>query len=514
MRLSLFARITELCVTDSRMQSVTPVTIGTLPDDVLLEIFSFYVHKRDKHNWYEPDKDRRWHTLVHVCRRWRTVVFASPRRLDLRLLCTEKSPVREMLDIWPVLPISIRSFNYNLSFAVRGADNIIAALKHNDRVCQISLCSLLGSQLEKYAGAMHQSFPVLVDLAIDRLYLTELIIPDSFLCGATPSLRSLHLSGIAFPALPKLLLSATDLVALRLSRIPHSGYIPPEVMATCLSVLTRLEVLALGLNSPQSLPDPINRRPYISIRAVLPTLTELSFQGVSEYLEDLVSRIDVPSLAYIDVFFGDQRIFRPTQLIRFLSRTEKLSAYNRANLSVFPLSTDIIFFPESGPGDYPRVVLKKSRGELSSLAQLCSSFSSPLSALESLSLKINISRSSNSQDDPARWLELLHPFVAVKNLYLDPGAVPRVAPALQELIGERVSEVLPALQNIVIKFHQPKQPMPVSEAIEQFAAARRLSGHPVAVRLEEEESASISCMLFSFTPSFFVTLVGSTTAVI
>jgi hypothetical protein len=27
-----------------------------------------------------------WHTLVHVCRKWRTVVLGSPRRLDLRLL--------------------------------------------------------------------------------------------------------------------------------------------------------------------------------------------------------------------------------------------------------------------------------------------------------------------------------------------------------------------------------------------------------------------------------------------
>ena len=50
--------------------------------------------------------------------------------------------------------------------------------------------------------------------------------------------------------LPKLLLSATHLVRLYLYNIPHSGYISPEVMASCLSVLTRLESLVIRFKSP------------------------------------------------------------------------------------------------------------------------------------------------------------------------------------------------------------------------------------------------------------------------
>jgi len=54
----------------------------TLPGNVLLEIFNFYVVSS-----YSIDI---WHTLVHVCQRWRRyVVFASPRGLDMKLLCTE-----------------------------------------------------------------------------------------------------------------------------------------------------------------------------------------------------------------------------------------------------------------------------------------------------------------------------------------------------------------------------------------------------------------------------------------
>ena len=399
-----------------------------------------------------------------------------------------------MLDIWPALPISIQGIKDDPSLLMKGADNIIAALEHNDRVCQISLCNLSSWQLENFTAAMHEPFPMLTDLDIRLGDETAPIIPDSFLGGFASCLQHLCLSGIPFPALPKLLLSATDLVDLHLWDIPHSGYISPEAMATCLSVLTRLEALALEFHSPRSHPDLINRPPPLPTHTVMPALTKLFFHGPSEYLEDLVSRIDVPLLAHIDVVFCDQRIFRTTQLVQFLSRTEKLSVFNRANLRVFLLSSGVTFFPESGPPDYLRVALKNSHGErrwqLSSLARFCSSFLSPLSALESLSLEVNTSRSSNWQDDPARWLDLLRHFINVKNLYLDAKAVPHVAPALQELVGERVTEVLPALQNIVLKPQQQKLSRPVQkaipEAIEQFAAARLLAGHPLAVYVGEE----------------------------
>src|SRR5258707_15876333 len=83
------------------------VTIDVLPDVALLEIFDCYVNQ-------VPEADdnslgiEAWHTLVHVCQRWRTVVFGSPRRLDLRLFCTDKTPVREMLAVWPPLTIVVQ----------------------------------------------------------------------------------------------------------------------------------------------------------------------------------------------------------------------------------------------------------------------------------------------------------------------------------------------------------------------------------------------------------------------
>jgi hypothetical protein len=70
-----------------------------------------------------------------------------------------------------------------------------------------------------------------------------LVIPDSFLGGSALD-----------AGFPKLLLSATHLVYLRLSNTPHSGYISPEAIVAPLSVLSDLETLSLRLQSPQSRP--------------------------------------------------------------------------------------------------------------------------------------------------------------------------------------------------------------------------------------------------------------------
>jgi hypothetical protein len=79
----------------------------------------------------------------------------------------------------------------------------------------------------------------------------------------------------------------------------------------------------------------------------------------------------------------------------------------------------------------------------------------------------------------SQWLEILHTFVSVKDLVIDEQLVQLVAPALQELIGERVAEVLPALQNLYLKGPRPSNT--VQKAIVPFVVARRISGHPVVV---------------------------------
>ncbi|KAI0260331.1 hypothetical protein BGY98DRAFT_1119914 [Russula aff. rugulosa BPL654] len=76
------------------------------------------------------------------------------------------------------------------------------------------------------------------------------------------------------------------------------------------------------------------------------------------------------------------------------------------------------------------------------------------------------------QDDieDSQWLEVLHPFTAVKYLYLSREFTSRMAPALQELAGE----VLPSLQNLFLE-DLLSSGGPVQGAIGKFVVARQLA---------------------------------------
>jgi hypothetical protein len=147
-----------------------------------------------------------------------------------------------MLHIWPLLPIVLLVARYEMW----DADEIIAVLEHNDRICQIQSHGFPRSLFETAFAATQHPFPALTQLVI-RAGDTAPILPDSFLGGSAPQLQTLHLHGTPFPGLPKLLLSATHLIHLDISDIPHTGYISPEAMVTGLSALTSLETLRISL---------------------------------------------------------------------------------------------------------------------------------------------------------------------------------------------------------------------------------------------------------------------------
>ena len=143
----------------------------------------------------ESLKTEEWYTLVHVCRRWRTLIFGSPHYLNLQLLCTSMTLVKKKLDIWPALPIAVEGCGPPPS-------RIIAVLEHNDRVLKIALRWLEPSpELENLVAVMEKPFPVLTFLSFllrgetDKM---DLIIPDSFLGGSAPRLKHLQLKAFLF----------------------------------------------------------------------------------------------------------------------------------------------------------------------------------------------------------------------------------------------------------------------------------------------------------------------------
>jgi hypothetical protein len=431
-----------------------------------------------------------WQSLVHVCRRWRYLVFESPRHLNLQLCYILGTPARKSLDVWPALPLLIQN-----AINLMSADDVIAVLEHSDRIRQFNLDCHSNWQIEKLWTAMEVPFPELAALYLsmdDLSYRPGPSLPDSFLGGSAPRLRFLKLNRIPFPGLPKLLLSATHLVDLRLVRIPYSGYISPEAMVTCLSMLTCLEELRLEFVTSQSYPYPdlSGRRLLPPTRSVLPTLTNFWFKGLNEYLEEFVARIDAPQLYQLSTtLFID---FDTTELNRFISRTPTLGAFDEARL-IFPGCEGLVRLRQSHPerSDHRmvevRILGQEPDRQLSTLAQICTLSFRLLLTMENLYIDGNECSPLVWEDDieNTQWLDLLLPFTAVKNLYLSKQFSPCVAPALQELTGGRTTEVLPALQNVLLEGFQPSEP--VQEGIAQFIFARQLANRPVAISVWDRD---------------------------
>ena len=433
----------------------------------------------------KPQRIEEWITLAHVCRRWRNVVFQSPRRLNLRLLCTSETPT-DTLDIWPPLPLIIKGY-YDTSFEV---NNIAAALKRNNRVCEINLIFNSNLNLEDFrdlaAISMQKPFPELTYLS---LYLadnsSEAVFPDFFLGGTTPRLRPLKLGSIPFSGLPKLILSATRLVQLVLRFIPRSGYIPPEVMATSLSALTHLESLSLEFSYLRPHPALESRRPPLPplTRPILPRLTKIRFSGASEYLEEILARIDAPRLDGFHITFFSLIISDTPQLFQFISRSPALRTPQKGHIAFDHGAIAVKF--QSQTSDYNvfsvKILFTASDWHVSSIEQVCTSSLPPLSTLEDLYIFEDryYPRPWQGDVENTLWLDVKHPFAAVKNLYLCEKIAPRIGAALQELVGARTTEELPTLENIFLEGLQPSGP--VQEGIKKFLTARQLTGRPIAL---------------------------------
>jgi hypothetical protein len=461
----------------------TQLTINTLPEDALLYVFDFYLA--------QASEAEAWHTLVHVCRRWRGLVFGSPRRLNLQIVCTNETPVKEKLDVWPALPIVISGTCISLR-SLNSLDNVKAALKHHDRVCRIKLFFIL-CELEDIIASLEEPFPILTDLDLTAVGSSRPFNPDpSKFLGGSGRLRSLTLSGsLRIPDLLKLLLSSPNLVILRLDGIHNSSSILPDEMVTSLSALTRLEYLDLLVEFGQSHPDWENRRLSLLTRTVLPSLTVLRVRGTTDNLEDFMARIDAPLLADFYVLFSfsgsDRAIVLDTpHLLRFISRIPKLQAPEEAYIG-FDSDKYKMWIDFFSSTRISRRVLRleifcvEPDRQFPCLAQFCRSPPFPLLPLAYLYIgEGQFSKYHQRSDtDNTRWLELLQPFAAVKNLYLTKEFALHIAHALQELVGERVMEVLPSLENVLIDGLQRSGP--VYEVIKEFVAARQLGGHPIII---------------------------------
>jgi len=416
-----------------------------------------------------------------VCRGWRQIIFESPHRLNLQILCTYGTPVRKDLGIWPAFPIVIHYGYPGDGVGPNDEDNVIAALEHPDRVCFLWV-AITSSLLGKIATAMQEPFPVLTRLDIEVKDGKASVLPAEFLGGSAPCLRAIYLQGIPFPAIPMLLLSASDLVVLSLRNIPPTGYVSPEAMVACLAALPKLETLIIMFQSATPRRNQI--RPPPVAHTVLPALAEVDFTGASEYLEDLVFRIDSPQLDGISIYYSDQFVdLQAAQVSEFIGRSlgPKLTLVRHAEVTFYDGAVafelcrhEIRPTPDWRPAT-TMIPYDGIDGQVSQIAQVLSQYSATFSNVIHLELKVGPEEDHELEGmDDVEWLHLFHQFSTVQTLYVSWDLAGNVALALEDVTGEMVAEVFLFLDYIFLE-DQP------ASSIEEFVAARRLSDRPVTV---------------------------------
>ena len=246
-----------------------------------------------------------------------------------------------------------------------------------------------------------------------------------------------------------------------------------------LSTLSSLESLSLGFQSSQSRPDPESPSLPPPKRFILPALAEIYLRVPTEYLEELVTRIDTPQLDYMGITFFNQFDLDAPRLAQFINCTPTLKARDKALLKFNECSTSVVLLDQSRNLDI-LILCEGPDRQLSSVGHVCNSLP-PLSTVEDLYIEHRYSPITWNNDATRNtlWLQLLLQFTAVNNLYLSDELAPGIAAALQELVGNGITEVLPSLQDIFVEKLEPSGPF--QECIGQFVAARQLSGHPIAI---------------------------------
>ena len=449
-----------------------------LPDDVLLNIFHHFLHACPQF----------WHTLTHVCQKWRQIIFESPLGLRLRLHCTYGTPVLKTLRYWPPFPLVINYGASQRSATPEDECNIMAALEHADRVRSINFT--VSSTLLKKISTISKPFSELEDLVLLSKDNSQLTLPSTFWWGHR--LRTLRSTGIAFPSLPQLLFPSQNPVDIQLDEIPSVGYVSPEAFANALCGMTQLETLSLHFLSYPP------RRKYLSLppssgdRVVLPVLTRFKYRGISKYLDILVARIDAPRLWYIDITFFNQPTLQASQLGSFISRIGSWRPPSQADIMSSQSAISITFNQSEALGTRLKlqVSCEQFDWQLFSMSQICDHFSSLLFSIENLGVETVGPPSLPDGMDDEQWLRVIRAFGGAKDFRVASELATDISRALR-LADEGHEIVLPALRNLHV-LHPLSTDGPQWDSVESFVTQRRLSSLPIQVYVQPLSSKTPS----------------------
>ncbi|KAI0274439.1 hypothetical protein BGY98DRAFT_70201 [Russula aff. rugulosa BPL654] len=182
------------------------VSIHILDDDSLLNIFYLYrpfILGEDEDDYYRLvggrelwDWGRWWYRLAHVCQRWRNLILGSASYLRLSFVCTNGTPVENMLAHSPHLPFTVDYYSED-GITAEDEEGILLALEQRHRVRHLRL--LVPNQVQqKLVMAIEEEFPIPEYLIVNPLKKedTPLTLPETL---QAPHLRYFMLGNFACP---------------------------------------------------------------------------------------------------------------------------------------------------------------------------------------------------------------------------------------------------------------------------------------------------------------------------
>jgi hypothetical protein len=460
------------------------VTVESVSDEVLLNIFCHFLD-------VSPQD---WPRLVHTCRKWRRIIFASQRALRLRLFCTHGTPVQKSLDCWPALPIVVQygGFQELGSPTPEDEDNIMVALKQSDRVISISL-TVTTSLLEKLS-AIERPFSELQDLVLlsrDRARF----LSSAFQSGPWGTrLRRLHLTRITFLDPSQLLCSSRNIVDLQLHEILYPSNFSVEELMIALSGMTQLRSFSLHfLPATDPAAHPFVMKLSSVERVTLPSLARVDFRGITSVLKDIVAGIDAPRLGDIKLTFFNcifvLDLSNLSVLIEFINRIKMHKSSRRADILLcFENDFTITLIQPDAP---TRVRLRLSfrliSERLPCMFLICRQFSAFLVNVEDLRIHAQRPSESRLEDSlyhPEGWREPIKFFTGVRRLQVSGNLSKNIVHSLQ-LWDRQRGFGLPALHKLCVR-----QPLPrhasFREGVVSLMTSRRQSGHHIAVEYEHD----------------------------
>ena len=424
------------------------------------------------------------------------MLYESPTRLGITLVCNSRTPVADVLANSPLLPLVIYWGNPGTLDTEESVKNIHLALHHRERVRRIKL-RLPESSLKDVFASMEGDFPTLETL---QLYCSstsnfDAKLPSTF---RAPNIRNLQMSDLTLlaPEQPSAFLSSsTSIVSLSLEEIISD--LSPARLVEHLSLMPNLKILKISL---------VRRVSHATARArstFNTVLEELQYHGNTDYFEGFAALISAPLLKKLSISFTNNFIKIISNLLTSDPVTGPHYSYRpppspvtfRYLPTLISEATDLRFhFARVRCRDGCSIAMDhnelwtgraafelkfnlgryEAAGDLRLAAQICCLLAPMPSTVQSLLVEDGVNIDYDLRIPHKAWYDLFRPFDNVKTLRVAGRFGDELNKSLQPDGNEAtVPTLLPRLEEIV-RYGSDNE-------FAAFVETRRVAGSPVRV---------------------------------